>query len=121
MTFTSPITLPAGHYFFVPQVQMASGEFYWLSTAHPTTGASGGTPFAGDLEGWIRDESLAPDWLRVGTDIVGGSPAPTFNFFFSLDGDSGTVATVPALSTLGLLALALALAAAALPRLRKAA
>jgi hypothetical protein len=121
VTFTSPITLPAGHYFFVPQVQMTSGEFYWLSTAHPTTSANGGTPFAGDLEGWIRNESLAPDWLRVGTDIVGGSPAPTFNFFFSLDGDSGTVATVPALSTLGLLGLALALAAAALPRLRKAA
>jgi len=119
VTFTSPITLPAGHYFFVPQVQMTSGEFYWLSSAHPTTGANVGTPFPGDLEGWIRNESLAPDWLRVGTDIVGGSPAPKFNFFFSLDGDFGTVATVPALSTLGLLALALALAAAALPRLRK--
>ena len=24
-------------------------------------------------------ENLAPDWLRVGTDIVGGSQAPTFN------------------------------------------
>src|SRR6476661_4574193 len=119
VTFTSPLTLPAGHYFFVPQVQMTNGEFYWLSTAHPTTSAAGGTPFAGDLQGWIRDENLAPDWLRVGTDIVGGAPAPTFNFFFSLDGDFGTVATVPALSTLGLLALSLALAAAALPRLRK--
>ena len=31
---------------------------------------------------------LDPDWLRVGTDIVGGNPAPTFNAAFSLDGVS---------------------------------
>jgi hypothetical protein len=30
---------------------------------------------------------LDPDWLRVGTDIVGGgATAPTFNAAFSLDG-----------------------------------
>jgi hypothetical protein len=30
---------------------------------------------------------LDPDWLRVGMDIVGGTPAPTFNTAFSLAGD----------------------------------
>ena len=34
-----------------------------------------------------------PDWLRVGTDIVGGSPFPTFNAAFSLN---GTVVPEPA-------------------------
>ena len=38
--------------------------------------------------------NLAPDWLRVGTDIVGGMPAPTFNAAFSLSG-----AVVPEPST----------------------
>jgi PEP-CTERM motif len=32
---------------------------------------------------------LDPDWLRVGTDIVGGSTPPTFNLAFSLSGVSG--------------------------------
>ena len=48
-----------------------------------------GTPFpAGftDLQTWIRDEALQPDWMRVGTDVVGGNPAPTFNATFSLTG-----------------------------------
>src|SRR4030095_13754532 len=55
-----------------------------------------GTPFrAGftDLQAWIRNENLAPDWLRVGTDIVGGNPVPTFNSAFSL---SGTIIPEPA-------------------------
>ena len=37
---------------------------------------------------------LDPDWLRVGTDIVGGMPAPTFNAAFSLSGS-----TIPEPST----------------------
>jgi hypothetical protein len=41
-----------------------------------------------DLQAWTRDESLAPDWLRVGTDIVGGQPAPTFDMTFSLTGQA---------------------------------
>ena len=89
VTLTSPFELPAGHYFFVPQVQVsgpASSNFYWLSAARPIV--SPGTPFpAGntDLQAWIRNSALEPDWLRVGTDIVGGSPAPTFNATFSLN------------------------------------
>jgi hypothetical protein len=99
-TFTTPISLPADHYFFVPQVQLSSGDFFWLSAPKPIVPP--GTPFpAGftDLQEWIRNENLAPDWLRVGTDIVGGNPAPTFNATFSLTG------TVPEPASLSLLVL----------------
>ena len=90
--FTNPFTLPAGnHDFFVPQVQVTGGEFYWLSSARPIV--SPGTPFpagAGvtDLQAWIRNEPLQPDWLRVGTDIVGGTTPPTFNGTFTLSGNA---------------------------------
>ena len=43
------------------------------------------------MQSWTRDAMLAPDWLRIGTDIVGGTTPPTFNAAFSLDG----VATTP--------------------------
>lgn len=85
VTFTVPFDLPADHYFFVPQVGLGSGQFYWLSASRPISGA-GTTPFTGDLQVWTRDENLAPDWLRVGTDIVGGATPPTFNTAFSLSG-----------------------------------
>lgn len=95
VSFSTPFLLPADHYFFVPQVEItiADGNFLWLSASKPITGGTG--PFAPDLQSWIRDENLAPDWLRIGTDIVGGSPAPTFNAAFSLDGQ-----TVPEPGTL---------------------
>ncbi len=88
VTFTTPFVLPSGdHDFFIPQVQVTGGEFYWLSSARPIV--SPGTPFpAGvtDLQAWIRNANLDPDWLRVGTDIVGGTTPPTFNGTFSLTG-----------------------------------
>ncbi|HKN86912.1 MAG TPA: hypothetical protein VJV04_08645, partial [Nitrospiraceae bacterium] len=31
VAFTTPFSLPADHYFFVPQVQVTGGEFLWLS------------------------------------------------------------------------------------------
>jgi hypothetical protein len=83
-TLTSPFSLPADHYFFIPQVELSNGNFYWLSSVRPIVAP--GTPFAPDLQAWIRNENLDPDWLRVGTDIVGGTPAPTFNGAFSLSG-----------------------------------
>ncbi len=83
-TLTSPFSLPADHYFFIPQVELSNGEFYWLSSVRPIVAP--GTPFAPDLQAWIRNENIDPDWLRVGTDIVGGTPAPTFNGAFSLSG-----------------------------------
>jgi hypothetical protein len=96
VTFTTPFDLPADHFFFVPQVALTNGgQFYWLSASRPISGA-GTTPFpAGvtDLQMWTRDSFLDPDWLRVGTDIVGGATPPTFNGAFSLD---GTVVPEPA-------------------------
>ncbi len=86
VTFTTPFDLPADHYFFVPQVALTNGgQFFWLSASRPISGA-GTTPFAPDLQAWTRDANLDPDWLRVGTDIVGGATPPTFNAAFSLAG-----------------------------------
>jgi len=85
--FSTPFSLLADHYFFVPQVQLSSGDFFWLSAPRPIVPP--GTAFPPgftDLQEWIRNENLAPDWLRVGADIVGGNPAPTFNAAFSLSG-----------------------------------
>ena len=48
------------------------GDFFWLSAPKPIVPS--GTPFSAgftDFQTWIRNEDLAPDWLRVGTDIVG--------------------------------------------------
>ena len=85
LTLTQPFVLPAGHYFFVPQVQVSglSSNFYWLSTPHPIL--SPGTPFTPDLQAWVRNSALDPNWLRVGTDIVGGAIPPTFNAAFTLN------------------------------------
>jgi hypothetical protein len=91
VNFTTPFTLPPDHYFFIPQVQVTGGQFYWLSAPKPITGP-GTTPFATDLQTWIRNDPLQPDWLRVGADIVG---AGAFNASFSLE-------TVPEPSTLAL-------------------
>ena len=77
VAFNTPIALTADHYFFRPEVQLTNGDFLWLSAPKPI--ASPGTPFpAGstDLQAWIRNDALAPDWLRIGTDIVGGEPLP---------------------------------------------
>ena len=75
--FTSPFSLPAGHYFFVPQVHLSDGNFLWLSAPKPIAGP--GTPFLGDLQAWIRNENLAPDWSRIGSDIIGTpKDGPTF-------------------------------------------
>lgn len=103
VTFTMPFSLGPDHYFFIPQVELDSGDFLWLSAPKPIAGGSG--PFAPDLQSWIRNTNLDPDWLRVGTDIVGpppqGGAAPTFNAAFSLAG------TVPEPATLLLLAFGL--------------
>lgn len=97
VALSQPFVLPADHYFFIPQVQVTGGEFLWLSAPKPIVAP--GTPFAPDLQSWIRNENLAPDWLRIGTDVVGGSPAPTFNAAFSLAGQTA----VPEPSSLFLL------------------
>jgi hypothetical protein len=83
VNFTTPFSLAADHYFFVPQVQLAGGDFYWLSAPKPIVAP--GTPITPDLQSWIRNAELAPDWLRVGTDIIGNGA--TYNAAFSLTGD----------------------------------
>jgi hypothetical protein len=96
VTFTQPIVLPAGHYFFRPDVLVTDGDFLYMSAARPI--ASPGAPFIGDLQAWIRNSRLAPDWVRIGTDVIGATPpdiAPTFNMTFSLSGNTVPDAGVP--------------------------
>jgi len=94
VTFSTPLDLPADHYFFVPQVSLGTGGFLWLSGQRPTVPS-----FAPDLQSWTRDAALDPDWLRIGTDIVG---AGTFNAAFSIAG------TVPEPASVTLVGAALA-------------
>jgi len=81
--FNPPISLPADRYFFRPEVLLNSGDFLWLSAPRPIVAP--GTPLATDLQSWIRNDALAPDWLRIGTDITGQGP---FNAAFSLSGET---------------------------------
>jgi hypothetical protein len=89
------------------------GQFYWLSASRPITAGTGingllTTPFPkNDLQAWTRDAFLDPDWLRVGTDIVGGTPAPQFNAAFSLTGTAVPEPSSVVLTATGVLALVL--------------
>jgi len=97
VTFTTPFDLPADHYFFVPQVLLTNGDFFWLSAPKPIVPP--GTPFPPgftDLQTWMRNGDLDPDWSRVGTDITHQGP---FNGTFTLSGSP----SVPEPSTLLLL------------------
>jgi hypothetical protein len=97
VTFTTPFDLPADHYFFVPQVLLTDGDFFWLSAPKPIVPP--GTPFPPgftDLQTWMRNGDLDPDWSRVGTDITHQGP---FNGTFTLSGSP----SVPEPSTLLLL------------------
>jgi hypothetical protein len=89
VSLTVPIDLAAGQYFFVPQVELANGDFLWLSAPKPIVPPGTAFPpgFA-DLQSWTRDESnggIDPDWLRIGTDITHQGP---FNAAFVLNGVS---------------------------------
>ncbi len=97
VAFTTPFELPADHYFFVPQVSLTNGDFFWLSAPKPIVPP--GTPFPPgftDLQTWMRNGDLEPDWSRVGTDITHQGP---FNGTFALSGTP----SVPEPSTLLLL------------------
>ena len=97
LTFTVPFTVGADHIFFRPEVDLGSaGDFLWLSAPKPIVAP--GTPFAADLQSWIRTDgagALAPDWERIGTDVTQQGP---FNAAFSLSGE-----TVPEPSSFALL------------------
>ena len=102
LTFTAPFMVGADHIFFRPEVDLGSaGDFLWLSAPKPIVAP--GTPFAADLQSWIRNDgpgALAPDWERIGTDVTHQGP---FNAAFSLSGQ-----TVPEPSSLLLLGTGLA-------------
>ncbi len=109
-SFLVPLLLPADHYFLVPQVLLGdpNGHFLWLSAPRPIAS----NPFTPDLQAWIRNADLDPDWLRVGTDIIG---APnTFNGSFALVGTP-----VPEPSTVLVLVSFLVLFAFAIQRKRR--
>jgi hypothetical protein len=106
VTFTTPFTLAADHYFFVPQVEVtdAGGNFFWLSAPKPPiTGGAG--PFPGDLQSWTRDEALDPNWLRVATDITRQGP---FNAAFSVSGSVVPETSTWAMLLMGFVGLVLA-------------
>jgi hypothetical protein len=97
--FTTPIILPADHYFFRPEVELSSGDFLWLSAPKPIVAP--GTSFpagATDLQSWIRNDDLAPDWSRIGTDITHQGP---FNAAFTLSGETVVVPLPASLPLLG--------------------
>ena len=85
VNFNTPVGLSADHYFFRPEAFVSSGDFLWLSAP--------AKQFTGDLQSWMRNDDLAPDWSRIGTDITAQGP---FDASFSLTG------TVPEPSSLGL-------------------
>jgi hypothetical protein len=85
IAFDPPIVLPSDHYFFRPEVSVVAGDFLYLSAPRPIVS---GTPFLPDLQAWIRNSALKPDWLRIGTDIIDGPSMPTFNMTFSLAGET---------------------------------
>jgi hypothetical protein len=99
ITFTAPIFLRADHYFFRPEVQVNGGNFLFLSAPRPIITGTQFPAGTTDLQAWIRNSQLKPDWLRIGSDIVNGNPPTffpaTFNMTFSLSGNSVPQAGTP--------------------------
>jgi hypothetical protein len=104
ITFTTPFFVGANdHDFFRPEVGLDAGEFLWLSAPKPITAPGTALQFPSgttDLQSWIRNDFLAPDWERIGTDVTHQGP---FNAAFSLSGESVASDPVPEPTSLLLL------------------
>ncbi len=115
VNFTTPFALPADHYFFVPQVQLSSGDFLWLSAPKPIV--SPGTQFPPGLPTCKAGPATK---LSIRTGCASGRTSPTqgpFNAAFSLSGS-----VVPEPSTWAMMLLGFAgLGFAGYRRARKAA
>jgi hypothetical protein len=110
VTFTNAVDLDPDHLFFRPQVDVANGgQFFWLSAARP----AGATvaPGVTDLQAWVRNDSLAPNWERIGNDVIG---AGSFNMAFSLTGNA-----VPEPATWAMMIMGFGLAGATLRHRRR--
>jgi hypothetical protein len=103
LKFQVPLDLAAGHYFFVPKVGLADqapagSDFLWLSAPRVVAPPSPNKTSPPDLQTWMRnDPGLAPDWLRIGADIMGGT---TFNGSFSLYATEQPAAGLSSLNSL---------------------
>lgn len=89
VTFATPFLVGAtDHDFFRPEVTLSDGNFLWLSAPKPVGDPGSSLQFPGgpttDLQSWIRNEDLSPDWSRIGTDVTGEGP---FNASFTLSGN----------------------------------
>ena len=94
ITFTSPIILPAGTYFFRPEVSVNDANANFLLLSAPKPIVPPGNAFLGDRQAWIRNSTLNPDWLRIGSpDII--LNAGTFNMAFALNGETVPNAGTP--------------------------
>lgn len=86
VVFNTPLVVPKGQFFFRPEVGVTNADFLWLSAPKPIVAP--GTPFATDLQTWIRNDgpgTLSPNWERIGTDVTHQGP---FNAAFSLSGQT---------------------------------
>jgi hypothetical protein len=110
VTFNDAIDLGPDHLFFRPQVDLDDGgQFFWLSAARPAGALV--APGVTDLQAWVRNDSLAPNWERIGNDVIG---AGSFNMAFSLAG-----AAVPEPASWAMMIMGFGLAGASLRTRRR--
>ncbi len=73
------------HFFFVPQVGLTAGNFYWLSAQRPIPSIPPNTPITPDLQAWIRNGALC-------VALVVSRPAAASSIVYSNLGVTGTMA-----------------------------
>mmetsp|Transcript_31080 Transcript_31080/g.52333 ORF Transcript_31080/g.52333 Transcript_31080/m.52333 type:complete len:283 (-) Transcript_31080:561-1409(-) len=97
--FTTPISLPAGRFFAVFQLNYTPAARAWAAFPPVAVSAAGPVAESGDLQSWGRKRgttaitNIFNDWERFGTDVVGGGVK--YNIAFSLTGCISTDASVP--------------------------